>query len=72
MRKDRIKVIKRLNLGEFQKAKTPINVIKLESDVRTKLDNVIKDWVTERQENSRIEKLLSESNILAWKYNQQN
>lgn len=68
MRKDGIKIIKRINIGRVaEKIKTPANIIKIESEIRLKVIKVVKDWITERHENSRIEKLFSENNILNWK-----
>lgn len=72
MRKDRIKVIKRLDVGKTEMAKATINITKIENVIRTKLVSVVKDWITERQENNQIEKLFSENNMLAWKCRQQN
>ncbi len=67
MRKNEIKIIKRIKIGEAEKNKDVTNVAKLESDIRIQLGNVVKDWISERHENSRLEKIFSDSNILAWK-----
>lgn len=64
MRKDEIKVIKRIKNEEVEETK--IVLTKSENNIRHKIDNVVKDWISERRENSRIERLFSESNILAW------
>ncbi len=72
MRKDRIKIIKRLDVGKTEMAKAPISITEIEIVIGTKLVNVVKDWITERQENNRIEQLFSENNMLAWKCRQQN
>ena len=72
MRKDRIKIIKRLDVGQTEMAKAPINITEIEKVIRTNRVSVVKDWITERQENNRIEKLFSENNMLAWKCRQQN
>ena len=66
MRKDEIKVIKRINTEEVTQTKILINLPKSENNIRHKLGNVVKDWISERRENSRIEKLFSDSNILDW------
>ena len=65
MRKVEIKVIKQNNIEGVEETK--IVLPKSENKIRHKISNVVKDWVSERRENSRIEKLFSESNILAWR-----
>lgn len=67
MRKNQVRVIKGINNGLTEQIKTEAHLPKNESDIRFKLGNVVKNWISERRENSRIEKLFSESNILAWK-----
>lgn len=64
MKKDEIKVIKRIKSIEAKATK--IVVSKNENAIRHKIVSVVNDWISERRENSRIEKLFSESNILAW------
>ena len=66
MRKDEIKVIKRIKISETEQTKATTNLPKSEDKIRHKVSNVVKDWISERRENSRIEKIFSESNILAW------
>lgn len=64
MRKDGIKVIKRIKNEEVKGTK--IVLPKSEGKNRHKIGNVVNDWISERRENSRMERLFSESNILAW------
>ena len=68
MRKDRIKIIKRINIGKVvEKINAPANMVKIESETQIKVVRVVKDWINERNENNRIEKLFSEHNISNWK-----
>lgn len=66
MGKDEIKVIKRIKIDEAQRTKAETTLVKSERNIRHQLGNVVKDWISERRENSRMEKLFSESNILNW------
>lgn len=64
MRKDEIKVIKRIKNEEVKETKAVLP--KSENNIRHNIGSVVNDWISERRENSRIERLFSESNILAW------
>ncbi|HRH45769.1 MAG TPA: hypothetical protein PKY82_29275 [Pyrinomonadaceae bacterium] len=64
IKKTAIKVIKRIKNGEVKVIK--IVVIKSENKIRHKIGTVVNNWISERRENSRIERLFSENNILAW------
>ena len=64
IKKAAIKVIKRIKNGEVKVIK--IVVIKSENKIRHKIGTVVNNWISERRENSRIERLFSENNILAW------
>lgn len=64
IKKATIKVIKRIKNGEVKVIK--IVVIKSENKIRHKIGTVVNNWISERRENSQIERLFSENNILAW------
>lgn len=67
MKNNEIKVIKRILKCESAQIKAVTPPAKSENNIRLKLGNVVKDWISERRESSRIEKLFSDNNILAWK-----
>lgn len=66
VRNDEIKVIKRIKDIQDEQKKNVITPLKGKSNAQRKIGIVVKDWISERRENSRIEKLFSESNISAW------
>jgi len=66
MNKDLIKVVKR-DKKDLAKPQVIVNPAKVEKNIRHKIVNVINNWISERQENSRREKVFSESNISTWK-----
>ena len=65
MNKDAIKVVKR-NKKDWAKLKIVVNAPKVESDDPLKIANIVNDWISERRENSRVEKVFSDSKILGW------
>lgn len=67
MNKDTIKVLKRNKKDAAEKTQVAVNSAKVESDIQLKIVNVVSDWISERRENSRVEKVFSDSEILAWK-----
>lgn len=67
MKNNEIKVIKRTLKCESGQIKVVTPPAKSENNIRLRLGNVVKDWISERRESSRIEKLFSDNNILAWK-----
>jgi len=67
MNKDAIKVVKRNKKDGAKKLKAVVNVPEVESDNQLKIVNVINNWISERRENSRIEKVFSDNKILGWK-----
>lgn len=67
MNKDLIKIVKRNKKDEVEKTQVVVNATKVESNIQHKLVNVVSNWISERRENSRVEKVFSDSNILAWK-----
>lgn len=66
MRKVGIKIIKRINIGMAEKIISPHEVKRNEFMMRINQVQVVKDWVSKRNENSRNEKIFSENNILNW------
>ena len=67
MNKDTIKVVKRNKKDGTEKPQVVINALKVESDIQLNIINVVNDWISERRENSRVEKVFSDSKILGWK-----
>jgi hypothetical protein len=72
MNKDLIKVVKRVEKAEIEITQVVVNSTKVESNTQLKTANTIKNWISERRENNRSEKVFSESNILAWKIKSEN
>jgi hypothetical protein len=72
MNKDLIKVVKQDKKDEAEKPQVIVNSAKVERNLRHKIVNVISNWISERQENSRREKMFSESNISVWKMGSKN
>lgn len=67
MNKDAIKVVKRNKKDGANKPRVVVNAPKAESNIQLKIANVINNWISERRENSRMEKVFSDSEISAWK-----
>ncbi|HSK72193.1 MAG TPA: hypothetical protein VK892_10890 [Pyrinomonadaceae bacterium] len=67
MNKDKIKVVKRNKKDGAEKPQVIFNAPKVESDTRLKIVTVVNNWISERRENSRAEKVFSDSRISAWK-----
>ena len=67
MNKDAIKVVKRNKKDGAKKLKAVVNAPEVESDNQLKIVNVINNWISERRENSRVEKVFSDNKILGWK-----
>ena len=67
MNKDAIKVVKRNKKDGAEKLKAVVNAPKVETDNQLKIVNVINNWISERRENSRVEKVFSDGKILGWK-----
>ena len=67
MNKDAIKVVKRNEKDGAKKLKAVVNAPKVENGNQLKIVNVINNWISERRENSRVEKAFSDSKILGWK-----
>jgi hypothetical protein len=66
MKKTNIKVIKR-NEVEPKAMEAPTVVKKTEQEIRRHRGNVVQDWISERRENSRLERDFTERHIVAWK-----
>lgn len=67
MNKSTIKVLKRNKKDVAETTQVVVNAVKVESDIQLKIVNVVNNWISERRENSRVEKVFSDSKILAWK-----
>jgi hypothetical protein len=67
MNKDVIKMVKRNKKDGAENPQVIFNAPKVESDTQLKIANVVNNWISERRENSRAEKVFSDSRILAWK-----
>lgn len=67
MNKDTIKVVKRNQNDGAQKTSVVVNASKAERDDKLKITNLVNNWISERRENSRVEKVFSDSKILGWK-----
>ena len=67
MNKDAIKVVKLNKKDGAKKTQAILNASKVESEIQLNIVNVVNDWISERRENSRVEKVFSDSKILGWK-----
>ncbi len=67
MSKKAIKIIKRSIKGEAWKPQLVGEVPKAENNDRLKMDKTVNNWILERREKSRAEKIFSDGKILAWK-----
>ena len=67
MSKLTVKILKRNKKGGVKKAQVKAMSAKAESDIQPNLVSVINKWISERRENSRVEKIFSDNKILAWK-----
>lgn len=63
MNKVAIKIVKK-GVGKTQ---VVIKASRDERDVQLMMVNVVGNWISERRENSRVEKVFSDSKISAWK-----
>ena len=67
MNKDLIKVVKRVKKDETEKTQLIVNSTKVERNTQLQTINVVKNWIAERYETRQMEKVFSDSNILAWR-----
>ena len=67
MNKDAIKVVKLNKKDGTKKTQAILNASKVESEIQLNIVNVVNKWISERRENSRVEKVFSDSKILGWK-----
>lgn len=72
MNKDAIKIVKRNKKDEAQGTPVAAGALKVEKDDRHKMANLVKNWISERRENSRAEKVFSDGKILGWKIMSEN
>ncbi|HEX8735644.1 MAG TPA: hypothetical protein VF721_10000 [Pyrinomonadaceae bacterium] len=66
MNKDAIKIVKRNKKDEPKKTEAAVETPKDESDAQHGIVNTVKNWISERRENSRSEKVYSDEKILDW------
>lgn len=66
MNKDAIKIIKRNKKDGAEKARAEVEAPKAESDARHGIVNTVKNWISERRENRREEKVFSDDKISGW------
>jgi hypothetical protein len=67
MNKDAIKVVKGNKKDAAEKTQAVANAPKVESDTQLTMVKAVKNWISERRENSRVEKVFSDDKILIWK-----
>ncbi len=67
MNKDTIKIVRRNKKDRAEKLKVVINAPKVKSDIQLKIVDVVNNWISERRENSRAEKVFSDSKLLRWR-----
>jgi hypothetical protein len=67
MNKDAIKIVKRNEKDETQKEPVVPDALKVEKDDQLKMANEVNNWISERRENSRAEKLFSDGELSGWK-----
>lgn len=72
MNKPAIKVVKRSNKSLTEDARIVISTPKFGTSTQLKLVNIVRNWISERRENSRLEKVISHGEISAWKNNCKN
>lgn len=67
MNKDAIKIVKRNKKDGAKKTQVAVNASKVEGNIQLNIVDVVNKWISERRENSRAEKVFSDSKILGWK-----
>jgi hypothetical protein len=67
MNKNPIKVVKSNKKSEAEKTQPEIISSTVEKDAQIEMIDVINNWISERRENSRLEKTFSDDKILGWK-----
>jgi hypothetical protein len=67
MNKNAIKVVKRNEKDGAQEAPVVVSASKAERNNQHKMVNMVNNWISERRENSRAEKVFSDGEILGWK-----
>lgn len=72
MNKDAIKIIKRDKRHEAGKPKIVVATPKAESDARHGIVRAVKNWIFERSENRRAEKVFSDDKISGWQMMSEN
>lgn len=66
MKKDAIKVVKRNKRNEAEKTQNVVEAPEVNSDTQHGIVKAVKNWISERRENSHAEKVFSDEKILDW------
>jgi hypothetical protein len=66
MKKD-VKIIKRVDVGAHEDAKSSHQIARIDSGIRINQYKAVKDWVSERVENRKRERADSENIIRNWR-----
>ena len=66
MKKTGIKIIKRINAAA-SRTKVEAVVEKTVDESRLQLGKIVQNWISERRENSRLERIFTDNRIVAWK-----
>ena len=67
MNKVAVKVVKQNKIDGLTNPKAAGSPPKVETDIRRKMVGVVNNWISERRENRRAEKVFSDGRISAWK-----
>lgn len=67
MNKAVIKIVKRQKKELAENPQIVVNSSKGESNIQLRIVSIVRNWISERRENSRVEKVFSDSKISAWK-----
>jgi hypothetical protein len=67
MNKDAIKIVKRNKKDGADEVPAVVDALKVEKDDQHKMANLVNNWISERRENSRAEKLFSDGELSGWK-----
>jgi hypothetical protein len=72
MNKYLIKVVKQNEKAGIKISRGVVNSTKVKINTQPRIVETVKNWIAERRENDRLEKVFSENNILAWKIKSEN
>ncbi|HLM03468.1 MAG TPA: hypothetical protein VK400_20610 [Pyrinomonadaceae bacterium] len=66
MNKDAIKIVKRNKKDAAEKTGAVVETPKVETHTQRGIFNAVRNWIFERRENSRAEKVFSDDKISSW------